>query len=155
MFLRAPQISTVLASDTTVTLKFGVSIKSLKSSPTAESVDPIVVSQNFSSATLTRESFGSWFQLPCQWSTRSLDELVRQDEDEEVGVEGGVGDVGDGHHVGRQLPSGQVLDIFVFSVDNFGQIPSVDLFLKDPHFDCGVELFWTPGGVQPNQPCNS
>ena len=25
-------------------------------------------------------------------------------------------------------------------------------YLKDPHFDCGVELFWTPGGVQPNQP---
>ena len=33
---------------------------------------------------------------------------MRQDEDEEVGVESGVGDVGDGHHVGRQLSSGQV-----------------------------------------------
>lgn len=43
------------------------------------------------------------------------------------------------HHVPGQLVTRQVFDVFIFRVDDLGQLPSIDHLFVNPHVDHGVE----------------
>ena len=55
----------------------------------------------------------------------SLDELVRNNENEHVGVCTRLDEVGDCAHVGWKFTAGQIFDVFVARVDNFGKFAFV------------------------------
>jgi hypothetical protein len=67
------------------------------------------------------------------------EELVGQDEDEESGVSACDFEIWLGPNVGGQLDVGQVFDVFVFPVDDLGELLRLALvlhvLLEDPHVD--------------------
>ena len=76
---------------------------------------------------------------------------MRQHEDEDVGGERRVADVGHRHDVVRERPPGQILDVLVVGVDDLGQLAAVHILLEHPHVDVLDEPLGAPGGVHPDQ----
>ena len=77
---------------------------------------------------------------------------MREDEDQDVSLQGSVGDVRDGNDVGGQGSARQVLDVLVLSVDDLGQLAAVDFLLEHPHLDLGGEPLGEPGRVGADKP---
>lgn len=78
--------------------------------------------------------------------TSSGQELMRKDENEDITALGGIDEVGDGDDVGRQGVVGEVLDVAVVLVNDFGELAAIDDLLVDPHGD-GILVVFEAGDV--------
>ena len=96
------------------------------------------------------QPYSSWLDFPNQPCTGSPDELVRQDEDQDVSFCSSICYVRDGNDVLGESSAREVLDVLMVSVDDLGQLTTIDLVLKDPHADILLKSVRKPLCIGPH-----